>query len=49
MTGPKISSRAMVIASVTSAKTVGAIQKPALSMRVPPATSRAPSRPAIPI
>ena len=47
ITGPNTSSRATVIASVTPASTVGAIQKPARSRRRPPVTTRAPSASAV--
>jgi hypothetical protein len=45
-TGPKISSREIVISGVTSAKTVGLTKYPLpvpMSVRSPPATSVAPS------
>jgi hypothetical protein len=43
MTGPKISSLAIFMLSLTSAKTVGSIKKPRLPTRLPPASSDAPS------
>src|SRR3989344_3642295 len=46
ITGPKISSRAMAISSLTSANTVGATKKPSARAhslsRMPPAAGRAP-------